>query len=49
MGQGQGHLARPGLTLLLKAADYRADAETLTPGTANKDLKKLWFQTLLTF
>jgi len=44
-----GYKARPWLSLLLKAADYRADTETPTLGTANKNLKKLWFQTLLTF
>lgn len=44
-----GYKAKPWLTLLLKAADYRADAETPTLGTLNKNLKKLWFQTMLTF
>ncbi|MBL0211737.1 MAG: alginate export family protein [Holophagaceae bacterium] len=44
-----GYKPKPWLTLLLKAADYRADAGTPTLGAANKNLKKLWFQTLLTF
>ncbi len=44
-----GYKANAWLTLLLKAADYRADAETPTLGTANKNLKKLWIQAQLTF
>lgn len=44
-----GFKARPWLSLLVKAADYRADAETPIIGTANKNLKKFWLQTLLTF
>ncbi len=41
--------ARPWLNLLVKGADYRADAETPVLGTANRNLKKLWIQTLITF
>ncbi len=44
-----GYKARPWLALMVKAADYRADAETPTLGTANKNLKKFWLQTWLTF
>ncbi|MDE3245008.1 MAG: alginate export family protein [Acidobacteriota bacterium] len=44
-----GYKASAWLNLLLKAADYRADAETPTLGSANKNLKKLWIQTQLTF
>ncbi len=37
------------LKLLVKAADYKADAETPVIGTANKDLRKLWIQTSVSF
>lgn len=40
---------RPWLSFLAKAANYKADAETPTIGTANKDLKKFWLQTALKF
>lgn len=37
------------LTVLAKAANYSADSETPTIGTANKDLKKFWLQTAMKF
>lgn len=37
------------LTLLAKAASYRADSETPVLGTPNKDLKKFWLQSSLKF
>lgn len=37
------------LKVLLKGADYRADAATTTLGTPNRNLSKLWVQTTLIF
>ncbi|HJU82937.1 MAG TPA: alginate export family protein [Holophagaceae bacterium] len=37
------------LKVMVKGASYAADAETPTLGTPNRDLKKLWIQTAMSF
>ncbi len=37
------------LKVMVKGASYKADDATPTLGTPNKDLKKLWIQTSMSF